>query len=773
MMPLLKIEFMNNVPKFLLVQNEWLTWYNKLKNDGTYTKPPLTQRGHTVKDGSPGCSIEQALEDIQHCGEYGGGVGFKLSDRNRVVFLDIDHIESLNDLPDDFKAFLILQDSYMERSPSGKGLRIPFICTDKDKLPNKVNLTGMDGELFVRSGHVSITGDHLAGEEIKEITAYQLEQWFKPKKAEVIDIPVNFNHPDISLVIEALKLCKLDQSERVKEVYKIVMKQDYNHYDYWFKIMSACHNYASVTNQMNEMTNVVVVWSQTDEISYEDDDDVIKHWMSLSNVESKITYSTLFAFGKHLRFQWPVEKYTAKGEPTGKPVPTDIVNLKALIDYYNLKFFWDIFSRSLYITGEKEIIKKNLGISKTHFGMYGPLEDEKELDSFICEFAQANGYTGVATTSIMNMWKMYIQGRIIKINTLKLWLETPPNELPEDMIEKDTDITKSNLDYLMSCITFKESQNFDLARQYFDTFFFEVVMPIYNLRNEYAQRSFMMTLTGREACRKTTFCTMLFPANLRRHFITTSTETLGGGKSDRDFKAQLVESVILIVDELEVLFNRKNDSILKNLITTDAIDYTEIYSKHTKKFDRNAAIIATTNKTSFPFEVDSNRRMALIGVEWIDTDMMRNINWHHFYRYYVAEGKKAIMNGIYPWKLSDETIKLQYQENERYRSHTDLEIMFREVFDFNIVIDYEAQTPQTHKGLFGIKQIEGILLQRYPGQHIKPSALKNELKRICGKYTETVSKRKKLKWANSYIEDGIIHSGQWIKYVLPPIKSEF
>ena len=65
----------------------------------------------------------------------------------------------------------------MEWSPSGKGLRIVFRCIDKEKLipgRGKVNLVGMDGELFVRSGHVTITGNHIAGEEIKDIRAKDL-----------------------------------------------------------------------------------------------------------------------------------------------------------------------------------------------------------------------------------------------------------------------------------------------------------------------------------------------------------------------------------------------------------------------------------------------------------------------------------------------------------------------------------------------------------------------------------------------------------------------
>ena len=782
---LMNKDFMNNVPSILLVENEWLTWYNKKKKDGSFTKPPLTQRGHTVESDSPGCSVEQALEDIKWCGEYGGGAGFKLNDRHDFVFFDVDHVKNINDLPKEFKEFLILQDSYMELSPSGEGLRIPFICRDKDKLPNKVNLIGMDGELFVRSGHVTITGNHLAGEDIKEITAYQLEEWFKPKKAEVIDIPVSFNHPEISLIKEALRFCKLNQCDRVKDAYKTIMKQEYNHYDYWLKIMSACHHYAEVTNQMNEITSMVVEWSQTDEIAFESDEDVITHWSSLSNKsdeeeKSGITYSTLMKFAKLLKFQWPEEKYDKNGNPTGKPIPTSLMNFDYLMDYYNIKMNCDIFDRSLYITGDKDIINKFYKSGenvKTYFGMAGPFS-EKFLDAYTCSLAQQNGYNGVTVSSISQLYNNHIIRKTKDINMLKMWLETSPKDLTDDMIEKNTDISKSNLEYLISCIKFNPGQNIELATAFFSTFFYEMVMPIYNPERILSQRSFMLVLTGPEASRKTTFFTRLFPKNLRSQFVTNSTETLGGAKSIRDFSSSLVNSVLVVTDEFEIFYNKKNDSLFKTLVTSDVIDYVPIYEKTMKKQFKNSVLAGTTNKTSLPFEQDSNRRLAMVSIDFIDTNAMEEINWHHFYRHYVAKGKKAMMNGVFPWKLSDATIKKQYIENEPFRAQSNAEIILRETFDFDMqthdkMIKYDSAPVQTNSLLYGINDIRGILLQRYPSVQIKPAELKHLLKRLCGKYTDTTGKIIQFKQYDGHIKDGIVRQGQWTKYVMPPQLTNF
>ena len=95
--------------------------------------------------------------------------------------------------------------------------------------------------------------------------------------------------------------------------------------------------------------------------------------------------------------------------------------------------------------------------------------------------------------------------------------------------------------------------------------------------------------------------------------------------------------------------------------------------------------------------------------------------------------------------------------------------MFRETFDFDAPCpDYDKCNPQLNTDLYGINQVKGALRQRHPEISFKASALGNELKRICGKYTNTVGKTIKLEH-KGYIEDGVVKSGQWKKYVLPPL----
>jgi hypothetical protein len=740
-----------NIPAELLYQPIWLAYYYKQNKDGTLTKPPCSRRGHTVSDDSPGVSFDEAVQD--------GYPGIKINGHTNLIAFDIDDKDAklgkrafeLTNMSQEFRNFVIEQDSYMEYSPSGCGLRILMICDDKTDLPGRVNLLKdkcIGGELFINSGYVTITGEQISGTRINNISPGELKEWYIPKKAEVIDLPVeNFKFPEISLVLKALQLCKLDQCNRVKEAYQTITKQDYNHYDYWLKIMSSCHHYATVTNQLAEMTSAVVVWSQTDEESYESDEDVINHWASLSNTKQSITYSTLFKFAKLLKFEWPNEIHDKNG-PTGKPMVNSPVNFRYLMEYFNIKFCRDIFNGNSYVKTSKEIIDQfflPFEEANIYFGMAGPYSEEN-LNGIMWDLANENGYTNVALGPIVQLLTHHIQRYSKRTNILKLWLDTSPDELPDDMIEKNTDISKSNLDYLMSCFKLRSTQSEELAKMYFNTFFFEMVMPIYNPKRILSQRSFMLVLTGPEACRKTTFFSMLFPNNLRSNFVTNSTETLGGAKSIRDFSTSLVTSALVVTDEFEIFYNKKNDSLFKTLVTSDVIDYVPIYEKTMKKEHKNAVLAGTTNKRSLPFEQDTNRRLAIIDVEWIDTNAMMKINWHYFYRQYIAEGKKAMMNGLFPWKLSNEAIQKQYEVNEQFRAQTNLEIVMKEVFDFDMeahkeMIYYDRPGVQTNDKLLKINEVIGAIKQRYPDIHTNPAELKHLLKRLCGKYTSTTNKR--------------------------------
>lgn len=395
------------------------------------------------------------------------------------------------------------------------------------------------------------------------------------------------------------------------------------------------------------------------------------------------------------------------------------------------------------------------------------------------ELTQSNKYDNVTYSTISPLVKKYLQKNTKEINMLEKWLETDAENLSEDMLEHGTDLSCSNLDYLLSCIEYNSRQNVEMARKYFETFFYEMMMPIYNKERKYSQRSFMLVLTGPEACRKTTFFSMLFPPKLRTQFVTNSTETLGGAKSIRDFSSSLVSSALVVTDEFEIFYNKKNDSLFKTYVTSDVIDYVPIYEKTMKKAYKNAVIAGTTNKRSLPFEQDSNRRLALVEVKFIDTSAMEKINWHHFYREFIKKGYEHMARNEHPWKLDKEFIRTQYQENEQFRSLTNLEIMLTEIFDFNMEthkepLNYNAVTSvQNDERLWKIGDITGKIKQVYPDAQISPTAMRHILKRYCGRYTKTTDKKLILRGCAGHIENGMLMQSQFKRYIMPPVLTDF
>jgi hypothetical protein len=175
-----------NVPSFLLEQPIWLAYYYKSNKDGTFSKPPV--KGYSVKDNEPGKTFEHVIKD--------GYPGIKINKHNNIVAVDIDDKPaklgkrpfSFDNLSQEFRDFIADKDSYMEWSPSKCGLRILYKIDDKSELPGRVNLNSkcIGGELFVNSGYVTITGEHIAGSNIVSVTTQELKPWYSKNGSDPI-----------------------------------------------------------------------------------------------------------------------------------------------------------------------------------------------------------------------------------------------------------------------------------------------------------------------------------------------------------------------------------------------------------------------------------------------------------------------------------------------------------------------------------------------------------------------------------------------------------
>ena len=101
-------KFSQGLPLELVELKEWIAWYKKPKpgkfdlitKKPLFGKPPLAQRGYTIKEGAVGYSLEKAIKDVEETvGFENGGVGLLMNERHNYVAFDLDHIESIEDLP--------------------------------------------------------------------------------------------------------------------------------------------------------------------------------------------------------------------------------------------------------------------------------------------------------------------------------------------------------------------------------------------------------------------------------------------------------------------------------------------------------------------------------------------------------------------------------------------------------------------------------------------------------------------------------------------------
>jgi putative DNA primase/helicase len=112
---------------------------------------------------------EAGLVLPEHKGQHFAGIGYILNGSADLICIDLDGaISEAGEILPGAKAILERLKSYTEKSPSGRGLHIWIMARiDGPNIP-QIDLDGQAVEIFVRSHHVTITGDVLPGYEALE-----------------------------------------------------------------------------------------------------------------------------------------------------------------------------------------------------------------------------------------------------------------------------------------------------------------------------------------------------------------------------------------------------------------------------------------------------------------------------------------------------------------------------------------------------------------------------------------------------------------------------
>ena len=168
-------------------------------------------------------------------------------------------------------------------------------------------------------------------------------------------------------------------------------------------------------------------------------------------------------------------------------------------------------------------------------------------------------------------------------------------------------------------------------------------------------------LIGPQGYRKSTFCRILLPPELRFGY----TDSLDFS-SKRDAERYLGRFFLVNLDEFDQI-SLHQQAFLKHLLQKPSASLRKAYSSSIQEVRRYASFIATSNHKDLLSDLSGNRRFICVEVTApIDTNV--TVNYNQLY----AQAFHAVMHGERYW-LDDKDEALLKESNEEFRQVTPLE----------------------------------------------------------------------------------------------------
>lgn len=181
----------NNIPQYLKTNNRFCCWLYELRKGHKTKVPydPVTRSRASPDNPSTFWDFATAMQAV----DIFDGLGFLVG--NGVGAIDVDHCFDENDnlLPLAQDIVDLFHGSYIERSPSGKGLRIIFLANGFkfDKIKYYINNRKFGVEVYVSGAtnrYVTVTGkNYQTGEVIDQTEALQVvcDKYMQRPKAKI------------------------------------------------------------------------------------------------------------------------------------------------------------------------------------------------------------------------------------------------------------------------------------------------------------------------------------------------------------------------------------------------------------------------------------------------------------------------------------------------------------------------------------------------------------------------------------------------------------
>lgn len=759
-------------------------------------------------------------------------LGFYVTKEDPYILLDIDDLKNPNnpfeELPPNLSFLLKTKETYSEISPSGSGIRVflKFISNDiKQQLqgniykakeyqePFKVIDKNGKEKVKVRDIHMNIgppwmtiTTDatEFAKKKVGVVSVDELEKCFNIKRlstvveqassaAEKMDlVPIKGPLPSFFQIEAAIMSLPLDQNLRIQRAYFKTFNVEYEHYDYWLKVLMGLHHYASlVPAESIKCLELIMSWSRLDSEAFVSDEDVHRHWASLTtNQQIIVTYKSLLSLSYYNTLIWPIIKTQKQDEIERglppKPLTTEYVNFRALLDYYNINLHRDETNINvIYLSGDVDIIEKEFKLHRVNLyydKYYGPY-DEKTLIPGFHMFSQKYGFLGVSHIRI----KEFVRDRLAEttktINLLKLYFDTPFDQLPKAYQENGKNYSTSTVKALFDCleiqpITTNAEEEYTLYWRYYKCWLMGIVRVLY-YDGPYTMNNSILLLTGPEQIRKTSHFLSFFPSFMKEK-IALTTHGFQFETSMRDLIKLSTNHLLIFWDEIEQYLNVQSESNFKKVLDNNVQTIIDKWEVTERKLVPIAIYGATSNQREFKLGDEGSRRIFHIPVKHVNTEKMNTLCWHSIINELKADMLLGLKQNKIPWLLNKDELKKQAELHTYIKTKNDIDLILEEIYEFDYSIEYTSvggikgvtcfQNDRT--GTF--KSISAILndlsSHGYDRFNIKRSALQKALSRLCGSYTKTTRERKHLQYPLCEIYKGLATQGRTKYWTMPPLR---
>ena len=801
-----------NIPEELHSIRQWT--YSVSNED----KNTLRQPVH-AKSGPGGALYLQEAYERANIFDLGLSYGFYTTKEDPYILGDLDGVERIEDMweymPASLAYLLKKYPTYMEVSPSGKGIRFIYKFESKEvkaqfsrrKFSCIDKTDGQDVYVCIGKPWVRMTGNTLSisTDEITVIPLEELDKSFGLSET-LKDAPIKtleqIKEEAETVPFHKLKAALLglpqDKNPRIRRAFKQTFRTEYKHYDYWINVMMAMHHYADMyPDEDVNCLSAFVAWSKKDIEGFESEDDIIRHWKSFTSTDRSITFHSILSLDAKCRIRWPRPKKQTKEEQEAnmplQPSTVEYANFEALINFFDISIYRDVRSEhTLYMKGDEDIITKHFATRHTDYHLdkyFGPFS-AKEFVPLFAIFMQSHEFRGVKHTTVKDHVSGYLVKTLLSVDIFKIYLDTPYDKLPLRYQTYKENYSKSTFDELFSCLELNprtdDPKETDLYKRYYKCWLMGIPRALY-YDGENKINNCCLILSGVEQKGKSTHFHRILP-QIFRDLIALIAHQFGEKNAVRDISKIASTKLVVYWDEVDRHLNKKSESNYKTIIDNSEQRFIDKYEVKESSACPQAIYGGCTNKWSIEMSNSGARRTFFIPIKSIDTEKMKSLCHHAIFNELKDEMLNALKHPtldpqtgwqIMPWLLTTEELEYQAYLQYNITQRSDVGIILDEVYDTEAeleitsegmiagVTNFQTDKTGTFKSLRMIQR--DILNAGFDLSKITNTELLEELHIICGRYTRTERKAKYIKKPACRIEKGLARMGNRKMWVVPPV----